>query len=140
MPSPHEQLLIHHQKEVMNQFGEIEHHQPKKKKKWHWIDDDRIPSQAEIDFYASFDEEGNPTEETTITQDHLDEIGLGEGGEGLTTEDVGSGDDDEYAGKGYAQRTQGYNPFLKIKKETQDKKGKFTRGSLRVRKPKRMAV
>ena len=63
------------------------------KKKWHWIDDDRIPSQAEIDFYASFDEEGNPTEETTITQDHLDEIGMGGGddGQGFTVDDVGPG-------------------------------------------------
>ena len=86
------------------------------------------------------DEDGNPTDATTITQDHLDEIGLGVGGEGLTTEDVGSGDDGEYGGKGYAQRTKGYNPFLKIKKESKGKKGKFTRGSLRVRKPRRMAV
>ena len=73
--------------------------------------------------------------------------GGGGSGGGHEQPGQGSGDDwheatskDEYAGKGYAQRTKGYNPFLKIKKETKDKKGKFTRGSLRVRKPRRMAV
>jgi hypothetical protein len=156
-----------------------------KDQQWHWIDDDRIPSQAEIDYYASLDAGEDPE----MTQEHLDETGVGEGGEGMTTEDVGSGDDDsgdfdpgsevntftkdedgntvvttdtygisgdestmttttetvseeddEYGGKGYAQRTKGYNPFLKIKKESKGKKGVFSRGSLRVRKPKRMAV
>ena len=117
-------------------------------KKWKWIelDDPRIPSQAEIDFYESFDEEGNPTEDTVITQAHLDETGLGEGGEGLTTDDVGEGgdvdqgedeDDPDYtSSKGYAQRTEGYNPFLQIKKKTKEKKRAFSRGSLRVKKPK----
>ena len=55
------------------------------KKKWHWIDDDRIPSQAEIDWYAAKDAGKDPQ----ITQDHLNEIGMGEGGEGLTVDDVG---------------------------------------------------
>ena len=55
------------------------------KKKWHWIDDDRIPSQAEIDWYAAMDAGKDPK----ITQDHLNEIGMGEGGEGLTVDDVG---------------------------------------------------
>jgi len=164
------------------------------KNKYHWIDDDRIPSQAEIDFYGSFDEEGNPTDKTEITQDHLDEIGVGEGGEGLTVDDVGDGSDvveeaeelpgftselnpmidpetgektfqtreewsasigddsisigptdttpneEFYGGKGFSERTEGGNPYLKIKKKSRGKQGKFTRGSLRVRKPKRMAV
>ena len=44
------------------------------KKKWHWIDDDRIPSQAEIDYYAALDEGKDPV----ITQAHLDEIGVTE--------------------------------------------------------------
>ena len=37
------------------------------KKKWHWIDDDRIPSQAVIDWYAAMDAGKDPK----ITQDHL---------------------------------------------------------------------
>ena len=56
------------------------------KKKWHWIDDDRIPSQAEINWYAAMDAGKDPV----ITQDHLNEIGMGEGGEGLTVMDVGA--------------------------------------------------
>ena len=52
-------------------------------KKYSWIDDDRIPSQAEIDYYAAY-ESGEGGE---ITQAHLDEIGQGEGGEGHTAED-----------------------------------------------------
>lgn len=55
------------------------------KKKYHWIDDDRVPSQAEIDFYGAQDAGETPE----ITQGHLNEIGVGEGGEGLTTSDVG---------------------------------------------------
>jgi len=47
---------------------------------------------------------------------------------------------DTYGGKGYSQRTKGYNPFLKIKKQSKGLKGAFTRGSLRIRKPRRMAV
>ena len=49
------------------------------------------PSQAEKDYYASFDAEGNPTDATTITQEHLNEIGMGEGGEGFTVDDIGPG-------------------------------------------------
>jgi len=169
------------------------------KNKYSWIDDDRIPSQAEIDWYAAQEAGEDPPE---ITQEHLDAIGMGEGGEGLTVDDVGKGDDphwsdptlggggydnapgttdpksehnpyidpvtgekkfqtreewsasigddaisvgptDEdsyYGGKGFASRTKGGNPYLKIKKKSKGGKGKFTRGSLRVRKPKRMAV
>jgi len=55
------------------------------KKKWHWIDDDRVPSQAEINYYTALDAGETPK----ITQAHLDEIGVGEGGEGLTVDDVG---------------------------------------------------
>jgi len=44
-----------------------------------------------------------------------------------------------YGGKGFSVRTKGSNPYLKIKKKTQGKQGKFTRGSLRVRKPRRTA-
>ena len=175
-------------------------------KRWHWIDDDRIPSQAEIDWYAAQEAGEDPPE---ITQEHLDAIGMGEGGEGLTVDDVGKGDDphwsdptlggggydnapgttdpksehnpyidpvtgekkhqtreewsesigddaisvgptdttsnkDEddlfYGGKGFSSRTKGANPYLKIKKKSKGAKGKFTRGSLRVKKPKRMAV
>jgi len=73
-------------------------------KKYPWIEDDRIPSQAEIDFYGSFDDEGNPTENTVVTQGHLDEI---QGGQGIIEEDQnyvtlsdfgdrGSDDDDDY--------------------------------------------
>ena len=57
---------------------------PEPERKWHWIDDDRIPSQAEIDFYTAMDE----GEEPEITQEHLDEIGMGEGGEGHKAEDL----------------------------------------------------
>ena len=44
-------------------------------------------------------------------------------------------EEDTATGKGTAERTQGYNPSLTIKKKTQGDKGKFTRGSLRVRRP-----
>ena len=53
-------------------------------KKYPWIDDDRVPSQAEINFYGG-QESG---EHTPISQAHLDEIGQGEGGAGLTPKDV----------------------------------------------------
>jgi len=44
-------------------------------KKWHWIDDDRVPSQAEIDYYGAQDAGETPE----ITQAHLDEIAPGAG-------------------------------------------------------------
>jgi|19_taG_2_1085344.scaffolds.fasta_scaffold25112_2 hypothetical protein len=80
------------------------------------------------------DEDGN----TVVT---TDTYGIsGDESTMTTTTETVSEEDDEYGGKGYAQRTKGYNPFLKIKKESKGKKGVFSRGSLRVRKPKRMAV
>ena len=44
------------------------------KQKYHWIEDDRIPSQAEIDWYAAMDAGETPE----ITQEHLDVIGVTE--------------------------------------------------------------
>jgi len=38
-------------------------------------------------------------------------------------------------GKGFAQRVKGYDPFLKIQKQTKGVQGQFTRGSLRVNRP-----
>ena len=88
------------------------------KKKWHWIDDDRIPSQAEIDWYAAMDAGEDPV----ITQDHLNEIGMGEGGEGLTVDDVGPAqevdpDEEPEEMEGF---TSEHNPY--IDPETGEKK------------------
>ena len=58
------------------------------------------------------------------------------------TDTTSNKDEDDlfYGGKGFSSRTKGANPYLKIKKKSKGAKGKFTRGSLRVKKPKRMAV
>jgi len=72
----------------------------------------------------------------TIDIDDPKNITMGESSIDLITGE----EKDTYGGKGYSQRTKGYNPFLKIKKQSEGKKGAFTRGSLRVRKPRRMAV
>ena len=86
------------------------------KKKYHWIDDDRVPSQAEIDWYASMDAGETPE----ITQEHLDEIGQGEGGEGLTVDDVGDGSDPAEEAEEMPGFTSEHNSY--IDPETGEKK------------------
>ena len=71
---------------------------------------DREKSQAEIDYYAALDAGEDPK----ITQDHLDEIGVGEGGEGLTELDVGaaqevSADEEPEEMPGF---TSEHNPYI----------------------------
>jgi len=98
-------------------------------------DGEGMPNDAELaDLMndANFDTGGN----------YIGPEGVGNAGEGNQDEPVDEPVEDTkgYGGRGYAQRTKGYNPFLKIKKQTKGLKGAFTRGSLRVKKLSGMTI
>jgi hypothetical protein len=69
---------------------------------WSWIDDDRIPSQAEIDYYAAMDEGKDPV----ITQEHLDEIGVTE----VTAEELAEPKTEEEIAEDNAPENQPVGP------------------------------
>ena len=55
------------------------------KNKYPWIEDDRVPSQAEIDYYGAMDTGETPE----ITQEHLDEIQVGGANADLSNVELG---------------------------------------------------
>ena len=88
---------------------------------------DQAQSQAELDYYASFDEEGNPTEATTISQEHLDEIqgGLGiEAGDPgfLTLDDIGNNKGSAKIGQSYASGREGVTKSGSVRRGINQKK------------------
>jgi len=81
----------------------------------------------------SDDDDGSASSEST-TEEEAEELGLNDTSDDTTDDDT---DDEIVESTGFAERVKGYAPYLKITKETEGKGGgKFTRGSLRVKKPK----
>ena len=96
-------------------------------------DDDTASSTSSTSSTVSSDDDDDV--DTTPTEDDKDqEI------EEYESEEEMAEDVDTATGVGSAERVTGTNPYLAIKKKTTDQTGTYTRGSLRVKKPKPIQV